>query len=335
MIIRLRAVDMIISKTPLRMSFVGGGSDLPAFYLHHPGAVITTAINKYVYVAVNKKFDDGIRVAYSVNEEVYSVSDLQHNLVRAVLSKSKITGGIEIVTVADIPSRGTGLGSSSSFTVGLLNAIYAYQEISSCSKSLADDSCHIEIDVCKEPIGRQDQFAAAFGGFRFMQFLPDHSVEVSDVECGSHTICDIESHILLFYTGIVRSASQILHEQSLGITSDVKKRNALIKMVSLVYDLKYALENDDLDVFGEILHENWLLKKSLAAGISTSDIDDWYTVARKEGAIGGKILGAGAGGFLMLYAPPERHEAIKRALFFLKSVDVKFEKNGSRIVFGS
>jgi D-glycero-alpha-D-manno-heptose-7-phosphate kinase len=324
---------MIISRTPFRMSFVGGGSDLPAFYRHQPGAVISTAIDKYVYVTINKKFDDGIRIAYSKNEEVSSVDQIEHKLVKAVLQELQISGGIEISTIADIPSKGTGLGSSSSFTVGLLHALNAYKGIFSSSESLGAGSCRIEIDICQEPIGRQDQYAAAYGGFNMMEFLPDDSVRVAPIICEPHTIQQIEQSTLLFYTGITRSASGLLQQQSTDIASSLEKQKTMRNMVALTRQLKAELERNNVNAFGEILHENWLLKKSLTKGISTADIDDWYNTALQAGATGGKILGAGAGGFLMLSAPPDRHPAIKQALHALRPIDVKFEPQGSRIIF--
>jgi len=324
---------MIISRTPFRMSFVGGGSDLPAYYQHKPGAVISTTIDKYVYVTINKKFDNGIRIAYSKNEEVASVDQVEHKLVKAVLQQLDIRGGIEITTIADIPSKGTGLGSSSSFTVGLLHALNAYKGIFSSSESLGAGSCHIEIDICKEPIGRQDQYAAAYGGFNMMEFMPDHSVNVTPIICDAKTIRNIEESTLLFYTGITRSASGLLKQQSADIASSKEKQITMSKMVELAHTLKSELERNNANVFGEILHENWLLKKSLTRGISTSEIDDWYAKAIDIGATGGKVLGAGAGGFLMLTAPKELHQLIKSVLRMLRSIDVKFEPQGSRIIF--
>ncbi|WP_153075917.1 GHMP kinase [Paraburkholderia bonniea] len=324
---------MIISRTPLRMSFVGGGSDLPAFYRKEGGAVLSTAIDKYVYVNVNKKFDSGIRIAYSKNEEVSSVRQIEHRLVRASMEYLNIDGGVEITTIADIPSKGTGLGSSSSFTVGLLHALNAYKGRYVSSEQLGADSCRIEIDICGEPIGRQDQYAAAYGGFNLMEFRPDDSVVVTPVICEPMTIKKLEQHILVFYTGITRSASALLKQQSEDITSDERKHQTLVKMVGLTYTLCDELQRNNIDAFGDILHENWMLKKSITTGISTSDIDGWYDAARAAGAKGGKILGAGAGGFLMLYAPPESHERIKHALPELSPVDVGFEPLGSRIIF--
>lgn len=324
---------MIISRTPLRISFTGGGSDLPAFYRKYGGAVISTAIDKYVYVNVNKKFDNGIRVAYSKTEEVPCVADIEHRLVRASMEHLGLTGGIEITTIADIPSKGTGLGSSSSFTVGLLHALNAFMGRYVSSEQLGADSCHIEIDRCGEPIGRQDQYAAAFGGFNLIEFNRNDSVVVSPIICQRDTFEEIEQNILIFYTGIARSASGLLARQSEEVSHEEKKQLALRRMMALTYDLFRELQKNKTHVFGEILHENWILKKSLTDAISTAQIDEWYESAIKAGAIGGKILGAGAGGFLMLYAPRAAHAAIREALSMLRPINVKFEPLGSRIIF--
>lgn len=324
---------MIISKTPLRMSFVGGGSDLPAFYRKQRGAVLSTAIDKYVYVNVNKKFDNGIRISYSKTEEVHSVDQIEHRLVRAGMQLLELDGGVEITTVADIPSKGTGLGSSSSFTVGLLHALNAFRGRYVSMEQLGADSCKIEIEICGEPIGKQDQYAAAFGGFNLIEFCPDESVVVSPLICDPKTVKVLEENTLLFYTGITRSASALLKQQSDDIANNEDKHRILIRMVQLAYDMRDELQNNNVSAFGDILHENWMLKKSITSGISTSFIDDWYDAARNAGATGGKILGAGAGGFLMLYAPKERHEAIKAALPDLRLIPIGFESLGSRIVF--
>jgi len=324
---------MIISRTPLRMSFVGGGSDLPDFYRQHGGAVLSTAIDKYIYININKKFDNDIRVAYSVTEEVSSVDDIRHGLVRESMKYLGIDGGLEIATIADIPSRGTGLGSSSSLTVGLLNALNAYLGRHVSSEQLGRESCHIEIDVCGEPIGKQDQYAAAFGGFNLIEFKPDDSVVISPVICQPETLEELQNNILVMYTGITRDASPLLKQQSTEMVSDARKRDAMLRMVQLAYTLREELQNNNISAVGEILHENWVLKKEMAAGISNETIDAWYQAARSSGAIGGKILGAGAGGFLMLYAPQENHEAIKAALPDLRHVPIGFEPLGSSIIF--
>jgi D-glycero-alpha-D-manno-heptose-7-phosphate kinase len=324
---------MIISRTPLRMSFVGGGSDLPQFYRRHGGAVLSAAIDKYVYVNVNKKFDDGIRVAYSKNEEVERVAEVQHRLVRAALEHVGIAGGIEITTIADIPSKGTGLGSSSSFTVGLLHALSAFKGQYVSSDQLGRDSCRIEIDICGEPIGKQDQYAAAFGGVNLIEFRPDDSVIVSPIICKPATLTDLQTNVLVLYTGITRNASPILKQQSDEIDKSERARRVLTRMAELASLLRNELQGNKVAAVGEILHENWCLKKELNSAVSTGEIDDWYAKARAAGAQGGKILGAGAGGFLMLYAPRESHARIKFALPMLRPISMCFEPLGSRIIF--
>jgi D-glycero-alpha-D-manno-heptose-7-phosphate kinase len=323
---------MIISQTPLRMSFVGGGSDLSAFYRVHGGAVLSTAIDKYVYVSINRKFDGGIRLAYSKTEEVASIGDIEHELVRAAFDVRGMRGGVEITTTADIPSRGTGLGSSSSFTVGLLNVLSAYQGQHVSAEDLAKGSCDIEINRCGQPIGKQDQYAAAYGGLNLIEFHPDDSVAISPVIMRRDLRDLLEQRIIVFYTGITRSASAILANQSQETRSDTAKQAALKRMVELAYELRDELARGNIDSFGHILDENWALKKSLTQGISSADIDHWYDRAMGAGALGGKLLGAGHGGFIMFYAPRERHEDIGSAVG-LRQVKFGFEPLGSRILF--
>lgn len=324
---------MIISRTPLRMSFVGGGSDLPVFYRKYGGAVVSTAINQFVYITLNKKFDEKIRVSYSKTEEARSVDRIKHPLVREAMKLLGIAGGVEITSIADIPGRGSGLGSSSTFTVGLLHALHAYAGRYAGAEQLAREACTIEIERCGEPIGKQDQYAAAFGGLNFIQFHPDDSVTVDPILCQRETLRQLQEHTITFYTGITRSASVILKNQQSAVASEKKKQNVMRKMTDLARQLKRELQENRVAAFGEIIHEGWLLKKSLADGITTGLIDDWYRKARQAGAAGGKLLGAGTGGFLMFHAPPERHEAITRALGDLRRMDFRFEPQGSRILF--
>jgi len=324
---------VIISRTPLRISFAGGGSDLPAYYRLFGGAVVSTAINQFVYVTVNKKFDDKIRVSYSRTEEARSVERVRHPLVREAMKFLDLRGGIEITSIADIPAKGTGLGSSSSFTVGLLHVLHAYAERYASAEQLARESCVIEIERCGEPIGKQDQYASAFGGLNFIQFNPDDSVSVEPIICNRKTLEEIQKNILVFYTGVTRSASSILKHQQAALGEETQKQNAMQQMVALAYRLRSELQQNRLVSFGEILHEGWCLKKSLTGGISSDRMDDWYAKARKAGAIGGKLLGAGAGGFFLFYSPQERHEAIARALGKLRRMDFRFEPQGSRIIF--
>src|SRR5256714_11917459 len=305
---------MIISRTPLRMSFVGGGSDLPVFYRKYGGAVVSTAINQFVYITVNKKFDEQIRVSYSKTEEARTVERIKHPLVRESMKLLGLSGGIEITSIADIPARGSGLGSSSTFTVGLLHALHAYAERYASAEQLAREACQIEIERCEEPIGKQDQYAAAFGGFNFIEFNSDDSVFVEPILCKRETIQRLQDNLLMFFTGIVRSASAILKNQQASVMAEKSKQKMLCRMVELARELKAELQKNNLDAFGEIIHANWELKRSITNEISTSQIDQWYQIARTHGAIGGKLLGAGSGGVMMFYAPRERHEAITRGL---------------------
>jgi D-glycero-alpha-D-manno-heptose-7-phosphate kinase len=323
---------VIVSQTPLRMSFVGGGSDLPAFYRRYGGAVISVTVDKYVYVTVNKKFDDHIRLSYSKLEEVRSAAELEHKIVRAALQMLKIDGGIEITSIADIPSRGTGLGSSSSFTVGLLHALHAYLGQYISPSDLGRESCAVEIELCGEKIGKQDQYAAAFGGLNLIQFRPDDSVTVDPIICQREVLRELERSMISFYTGVTRSASTILATQSDQVDENECSRKVIRRMVDLTFALRNELHKNNLTAFGEILHENWVLKKSLVPGISDSVIDDWYDRARRAGAHGGKLLGAGGGGFLMFFAPPDRHDEIARALSDLRRFDIRFDVRGSRII---
>ena len=324
---------MIISRTPLRISFAGGGTDLPAFYREEPGAVVSTAINKYIYITVNRKFDHKIRASYSITEIVETVDELKHELIREALRLVGIDGGIEITSISDIPSRGTGLGSSSTYTVGLLNALHAYTHRLAGAERLAREACRIEIDICGKPIGKQDQYIAAYGGLKFIEFLPDESVAVTPLPCSRQTIQTLEAHLLLLYTGLTRSADTILAEQSRNTCTHREIRESLRRMRGIATQLREALLAGDLDAFGRCLHEGWMEKRRLARGISNGQIDRWYETARAHGALGGKVLGAGGGGFLLVFAPPERHPAILRALPELRPIPLRFEPQGSKIIY--
>ena len=324
---------MIISRTPLRISFAGGGSDLRAFYKHEPGAVVSTAINQYIYITVNKKFDGKIRASYSITEMVNSVDELKHELIREALKLAELEGGIEITSISDIPSRGTGLGSSSTYTVGLLNVLHAYVGRRAGAERLAEEACKIEIDRCDKPIGKQDQYIAAYGGLQFIQFNPDESVFVDPIICLPDTKERLQESLLLMYTGLTRSSQQILEEQQGNIENDYDRRRMLQAMTRSALELREALCRNDLDSFGEILHQGWVLKREMASGISNKSIDDWYERARQHGAIGGKLLGAGGGGFLLFYAHVDRHPEIVRALKELRPIPFRFEPQGSKIIY--
>ena len=324
---------MIISQTPFRVSFAGGGSDLPAYYREHGGAVVSTAIDKYVYVTVSRKFDHTLRVSYSRTEEVENVSQLQHPIVREGLHMLGLKGGLEITSIADIPSRGTGLGSSSSFAVGLMHALHAIGGRHVSAEQLADEACRIEIEKCGEPIGKQDQYAAAYGGLNYIQFLRDGSVHVEPIALPRDARENLDCHFLMFYTGITRSASDILAGQSKALSDEGKKAEAMHRMVALAKELRDELWRGNFDAMGRILHENWLLKQTITDGITSGQINAWYERAMEAGALGGKLLGAGGGGFLLFYAPPEKHTAVEDALLELRPIRFSTETRGSRIIF--
>jgi len=325
---------MIISRTPMRMSFAGGGSDLPAYYKTGYGLVVSTAIDKYIYITVNKKFDDLIRVSYSATEIVDSVDKIEHNIIREAIKLVGIKKGIEVVYMGDVPlgSAGIGLGSSSSLAVGVLNALYAYKGMHVSAGKLAIDACKIEIDILGHPIGKQDQYAAAYGGINSIQFNSDESVFVDPIICGMETKKRIQKRILVFYTGIERFSSDILDNQKKEIDNNKKY---LKNMVKLAEDLKNALADKKIDSFGEYLNEGWKLKKKLTEKITTIKIDQYYERAMSAGAIGGKIMGAGGGGFLLFYAREEKHADIRKSLSGLTENKILFEPQGSKIIYVS
>jgi len=323
---------MIVSKTPLRMSFVGGGSDLPAFYREEVGAVLSTSIDKYMYICVNNKFDGRIRISYTKTEDVQHRNEVEHPLVREALDLVGIDGGIEIASMADIPSKGSGLGSSSTYAVGLLNALYAYRSQFASKEKLASQACEIEIDRCGEPIGKQDQYAAAYGGLNLIRFHPDDSVSVDPIICKPSLLQVMEDSTLVFFTGRTRSASAVLANQSAAMrTTD--RRILMRRMVQLAFEMKEQLESGILEHLGNLLDENWRLKAQLTSGITDPQIDAWYASGMAHGALGGKLLGAGNGGFMMFYAPKERHAQIKAALSDLEPVKFRFDRTGAQIVF--
>ncbi len=314
------------------MSFAGGGTDFQAFYQDHIGAVVTTGINKYIYITVNKKFDDLIRVSYSKTEIVSNVEDIEHNIIREALKLVGVDKGIEIVYMGDIPlgTAGIGLGSSGSLAVGVLNALYAYIGKHVSAEKLALDACKIEIDVLSQPIGKQDQYIAAYGGFNHLQFNSDDTVFVNPIICSSSFKEQINRKVLLFYTGLTRKSSEVLEEQN---NKTEKNLDCLMKIKQLAADLKSSLIEEDLSSFGEILHQGWLLKRGLASKVSNSLIDDYYEKALKAGSIGGKILGAGGGGFLLLCCENKKQEAVRSAICDLKEVPFFFEPQGSKIIY--
>lgn len=320
---------MLVVQTPLRISFLGGGTDFEDFYSDHGGAVLSAAIDKYVFVIIKERFDDQIYVNYSKKEIVDNVDRLQHDLVREAMRITGVTRGVEVTTLADVPSEGTGLGSSSSTTVGLLHAFHGYRGESETAETLAQEACHIEIDLLGKPIGRQDQYVAAYGNMRFLRFN-NHGVEIEEVSLSPEEKRRLNEHLVLFYTGTTRKSEHILTEQKANIGDSVE---VLSKMAKLAADGRRALLEGAFDEFGEMLDCGWELKKQLASGITNPAIEEAYQAALSAGALGGKITGAGGGGFLLFYCPPERREDLRRALNGLREFPFHFERDGSKVIF--
>ena len=302
---------MIISQTPLRISFVGGGTDMKSFYHQEEGMVLSTAIDKYVYVIVKERFDDKIYINYSVKEIVDDVSQIKHQLVREAMKKVGIEKGVEITTLADIPSEGSGLGSSSTVTVGLLNALYNYAGKQVTLEQIAREACEIEIEICGKPIGKQDQYIAAYGGLNKITFHSDESVSVDKLPIFNKELILLGSRLLLFFTNKTRKADAILKKQK-KITGD--NRDVLRDMKDFVPKLERSLGKSKFSMLGKLLHENWELKKSLVGSISNPEIDAMYNKAMDAGALGGKICGAGGGGFLLMYVPKAKQDKVREAL---------------------
>jgi D-glycero-alpha-D-manno-heptose-7-phosphate kinase len=322
---------MIISRTPLRISFVGGGTDLPDFYEQYGGAVVSAAIDKWVHVIVADRFEGDVRVSYSKTETVPSAAAVEHDLVREAMRLTGVPRGVDVMTLADVPSRGTGLGSSSSVTVGLLNALYGFQGTYKSPAELAEEAAQIEIEILGKPIGRQDQYAAAIGGFNLIEFLPRRGgVAVAPVITPPDTLKRVQRSLLLFYTGRQRSADSVLSGQRAAV-SNGDAVAALSKMRDFAYELRERLGHGDVDALGTLLHENWMLKRSISSGISDEEIDGWYQRALDAGAAGGKILGAGAGGFLLVCASPADHEKVRAALRDLREVPLRFAAHGTQV----
>lgn len=323
---------MIITKTPFRISFVGGGSDLAAFYGQSPGAVLSTSINKYMYISSHGFFEpDKIRTKYSQTETVSHLSELKHPILRTVLEKFNIKGGLEISSIADVPS-GTGMGSSSSFTVGLLHNLYAVTNQLADKERLAREACEVEIELLGEPIGKQDQYAAAYGGLNVIEFKPTGEVAVSPLNLSAENYLALQDNLMMYYIGNQRSASAILAEQRKN-TSAADKFNALKQMVQLVYELRDNLLKGKLDEMGRILHENWQLKQNLASGITNPMIGEIYETAMKNGALGGKLLGAGGGGFMLFYCPKPQQQKLTESLKGIRPFGFTFERDGSQLIY--
>ena len=321
---------MIVSKTPFRISFFGGGSDLPSYYMQEEGCVISTSIDKYLYITASKKFDQSIRLSYSVTENVAETKNLQHDIVRNILEVFKIKTGIEITSVSDLPSNGTGMGSSSAFAVGLINALFKYSEgAKPNSEALALMACAVEIDMCEKTIGKQDQFACAYGGFNEFIFKKN-SVIANPINISQSVKEELEENMLLLYTNTSRLANDILKEQSLNTESNLTTMNSLREMVKLAHIFKDKVTSQKLEDVGEMLDYSWQLKKNLTTNISNSELDELYQYCKKLGAKGGKILGAGGGGFMLVYADPKSQEKIKKELRRFKPFNVKIATEGSK-----
>lgn len=323
---------MIIVRTPLRISFVGGGSDLKAFYSKADGKVISTAIDKFVYAIVKERFDEMIYINYSKKETVRRVDEIQHDLVREAMRTTGVESGVEITTLADIPSSGSGLGSSSSITVALLHALYTYRNRLVTAEQLATDACRIEIDILGKPIGRQDQYAAAYGGINKFTFRSGDITIREPLEIIGAIKRKFASSLLLYYTGNTRSADEILTTQKMNLSSD-ETFQVQRQMVNLVEPFASAMSTGDISTCAGLLEQNWQLKQKLASGISNSAIEEMEQVARGAGALAGKIVGAGGGGFLLLLVPRENQNAVIGALKDYRELPFMFSETGSMVIF--
>ncbi len=327
---------MIVTRTPLRLPLGGGGTDLASYYSRFGGFLVSAAINKYVDLAVNPRFEDSLRISYSETEIVDSVSDIRHPIVREALRLTGIEHGVEIVSIADVPSN-TGLGTSSSFTVGLLNALHAYCRQDISRKQLAEQACHIEIDLLGEPIGKQDQYLAAFGGVTCLEFSRDGEVTVTPLQLSHDTLDQLESNLLCFYTGRRRSASDILRDQNAAAQRDeAAVLNQLHRIKDIGYRVREAFASGNVDQFGVLMHEHWTSKRQLSTKISDPTIDSWYELARSHGALGGKLVGAGGGGFMVFYCNGKKAELrATLAAAGLREMRFRVDTDGSRVLINS
>ena len=321
---------MIITQTPLRVGLVGGGTDLPGYYREHGGRVLNAAIDKYVYVIAKQRFDNEIYVNYSTKEIVSRVEDLRHDLVREAMHMAGIRGGIEITTLADIPSTGSGLGSSSAVTVGLLHALFAYQGRQVSAEDLAERACAIEIDRCRKPIGKQDQYVAAYGGICDIRFGPGDRVLVDQLNLPSSARRQVQDELLLFFTGITRDADAILGEQSANIADRLPQLHLLRDLAG---EAVSGLRDGDVDALGAALHKGWQAKRALASRVSTTEIDDAVEIALGAGATGAKVTGAGGGGFLLVVCPLERQRTVRERLAHMTELPIRIDPLGSRVIF--
>jgi len=320
---------MIITQTPLRIGLLGGGTDLPDYYREHGGRVLNCAIDKYIYVIVKERFDDDIYVNYSKKEIVSRIENLEHELVREAMLMTGVTKGVEITTLADIPSTGSGLGSSSAVTVGLLHALFAYQGRQVPAKELAERACAIEIERCGKPIGKQDQYIAAYGGIRDIRFGPGEEVIAEELVLSADERRALQHQIMLFYTGVTRSANSILAEQTANIAATQPQLNLLRDLAGFAVD---RLRSGDVDAVGPAVRESWEAKRKLASRVSSVQIDGAVSRALEAGASGAKLTGAGGGGFLFVLCPIERQRAVRENLAEMRELPVKLDRLGSRVV---
>jgi D-glycero-alpha-D-manno-heptose-7-phosphate kinase len=320
---------MIITQTPLRIGLLGGGTDLPSYYREHGGRVLNAAIDKYIYVIVKERFDDEIYVNYSKKEIVSRVEDLEHELVREAMLMTGVNSGVEITTLADIPSAGSGLGSSSAVTVGLLHALFAYRGRQVTAEELAERACAIEIERCGKPIGKQDQYIAAFGGVRDLHFGPGEEVTADEVGLSMTQRRALQQQVMLFYTGITRRADSILAEQNANVESTLPQLDLLRDLAGFAVE---RLRGGDVDAIGPAIRESWEAKRKLASGVSNDQIQGAVARALDAGASGVKLTGAGGGGFLLVISPVERQRAVRESLTDMRELPIRFDRLGSRIV---
>jgi D-glycero-alpha-D-manno-heptose-7-phosphate kinase len=321
---------LIIVQTPLRISFFGGGTDFRPFFMEEGGCVLSTAIDKYIFVTIKQRFDSKLRIGYTETEMVDEVHQIHHELIRESLQMTRIERGVEITTMGDIPSEGSGLGSSSTVTVGALHAMYAYLGEIVPAERLAREACEIEIEILQRPIGIQDQYIAAYGGLRFFEFLPNGEVTAEKIKLSPEAQRALNNNFMLFFTGVSRNSSTILKEQ-VGNLKDRMKELREIK--HMAYEARCAIETENFDELGVLLHQSWELKKRLAGTISNGQINEMYDAALRAGAIGGKIAGAGGGGFLLLYVPIERQNKVRMKLSDLQELPFRLEGDGTKIIF--
>jgi len=324
---------LIISKTPLRLTLGGGGTDLPSYFSRYGGFVVTSALDKYLYLVIKRRFEEEVRLSYSVTEIVKSIDDIKHPVVREALRLLGLKSHLEIVSMGDVPAE-TGLGSSGSFTVSLLQALHVFKDENPSRHKLAEEACFLQMEILKEPSGVQDPYIAAFGGFICLDIARDGKVNVSTLKLAEDTIHELENNLLFFYTGIKRSSFMVLQDQRNSIESDGSKAlNAMHRIKEVGFKVRQALENGDLSEFGRLQHEHWLAKKDTSSKISNGPIDRYYEKALKNGALGGKLMGAGGGGFLMFYCENDKDRLRKiMTKEGLREVRFGFEREGSKIV---